>query len=108
MYSFLKEYPPSKFHHYDVTWTDDEENWRDASPINYVNDKSPPFLIYVGTKTYPSIISQNKDFVDKLKVYQPSVEIKYLSKGHVSMMRQYFYPWTKRYDEIVDFIDFRE
>ncbi|MFT4535860.1 MAG: arylformamidase [Saprospiraceae bacterium] len=57
MYSYLKQYPPTEDHHYDVTWTKDEANWKDASPIYSLSENAPPFFIYVGTKSYPSIIS---------------------------------------------------
>ena len=105
MYSYLKENPPTNQYNYDVTWTDDPENWKDASPIYSLSEKSPPFMIYVGTKTYPSIISQNKDFLAKLKEFQPNAKIKYLNKKHVPMMRQFVNPWNKHYKEIITFID---
>jgi acetyl esterase/lipase len=104
MYSYLKEYPPKKDHNYDVTWTENQDNWKDASPINFLSKKIPPFLIYVGTKSFPSIISSNKDFVEKLNQYQPNVEINYLPKKHVAMMGQYLFPWNKHYKEITEFI----
>jgi acetyl esterase/lipase len=108
MYSYLIENPPSDFHHYDVTWTDDPENWKEASPIYYLSEKVPPFLIYVGTKSFPSILSSNKDFVEKLKKFQPSVEINCLPKKHVGMMSQFIFPWNKHYKEIVNFIKLQE
>ena len=104
MYSYLKEYPPTKNHNYDTTWTKDENNWKDASPIYFLSEKAPPFLIYVGTKTYPSIISSNKDFIQKLNEYQPTSKINFLSKKHVPMMRQFLFPWNKHYKEINEFI----
>jgi len=104
MYGYLKENPPTEFHNYKVTWTDKEYNWKDASPIYFLSEKAPPFIIYVGTKTYPSILSQNKDFVNELNSYQPTVEINYLPKKHVPMMSQFIYPWNKRYAELVEFI----
>ena len=105
MYTYLNENPPTKNHNYDVTWTEDQNNWKDASPIYFLSDKAPPFLIYVGTKTYPSIISSNKDFVKKLSKYQPAAEINFLPKKHVPMMRQFLFPWNKHYKEIIEFMD---
>ena len=58
-----------------------------------------------GTKTYPSIISQNKDFVKKLNTFQPSVKINYQSKKHIPMMSQFIFPWNKNYKEIIKFIN---
>ncbi|WP_320814367.1 alpha/beta hydrolase [Flavobacterium sp.] len=108
MYSYLKENPPTKNHNYNVTWTEDQDNWKDASPIYFLSEKAPPFLIYVGAKTYTSIISSNKDFVEKLKVYQPIAEINFLNKKHIPMMSQFLFPWNKHYKEINEFISFHK
>ena len=105
MNSYLQEYPPTQKHHYDVTWTKNEENWKDASPIYFLSKNTPPFLIYLGTKSYPSIISQNKAFIKKLNKIQPTVEIIELNKKHVPMMSQFLFPWNKHYKEIIIFID---
>ncbi len=104
MYSYLQKNPPTSAQHYDVTWTKNPDNWKDASPIYFLSEKTPPVLIYTGTKSYPSIISGSQDFVKKLNAFQPSVEIKYLNKKHVPMMFQFIKPWNKRYEEITDFI----
>ncbi|AUC86019.1 esterase [Polaribacter sp. ALD11] len=105
MYSYLKKYPPTKNYNYDVTWTDKKENWKDASPIYFVSEKTPPIFMITGTKTFPSIISQNKDFIEKLNKFQPSVKINFQSKKHIPMMSQFFWPWNKNYKEIIEFID---
>ncbi|WP_165733028.1 alpha/beta hydrolase [Polaribacter sp. 20A6] len=105
MYSYLKKYPPTKEHNYDVTWTSKEENWKDASPIYFVSEKTPPIFMITGTKTFPSIISQNKEFVEKLHKFQPSVHINFQEKKHIPMMSQFFWPWNKNYKEILKFID---
>jgi arylformamidase len=104
MNSYLKKYPPTKKHNYDVTWTKNQDNWKDASPIYSLSKKAPPFLMFTGIKTYPSIISQNKAFVQKLKTFQPKVKINFLNKKHVPMMRQFVFPWNKNYKEIIRFI----
>ena len=105
MNSFLEKYPPTKNRNYDVTWTKNPEKWKDASPIYFLSEKTPPIFMITGTKTYPSIISQNKDFVEKLNTYQPSVKINYQSKKHIPMMSQFIFPWNKNYKQIIKFID---
>jgi len=104
MKSYLEKHPPTSDHNYDVTWTSNPENWKDASPVYFLDADSPPFLIYVGKKTYPSIKSQNQTFLDTLHNYQPNVNINYLDKKHVPMMSHYFFPWVDRYDEILEFM----
>ncbi len=105
MKSYLDKYPPTSEHNYDVTWTFNPENWRNASPVYFLDEQSPPFLIYVGEKTYPSIQSQNLTFLEALNKYQPNVKIHYLNKKHVPMMSHYFFPWVDRYEEILEFIN---
>jgi acetyl esterase/lipase len=105
MYSYLKADPPSKYHNYDITWTQDPNNWKDASPIYFLSEKTPPFLIYVGTKTFPSILSSNKVFIDELNQFQPNTVINYLPKKHVQMMTQFLFPWNKHFNEINEFIN---
>ncbi len=104
MYSYLKKYPPTESHNYNVTWTKKEENWKDASPIYFLSKNSPPFLIFMGTKTYPSIISGNNDFIKELNKFQPNVNISLQAKKHVPMMTQFFFPWNKNYKKITKFI----
>ena len=105
MYSYLKKHPPTKNHNYDVTWTENQDNWKDASPIYSLSEKAPPFLMFTGTKTYPSIISQNNAFVQKLKNFQPNAKINFLNKKHIPMMSQFVFPWNKNYKEIIKFIE---
>ena len=104
MKSYLDAFPPTPEYNYDTTWTTNSENWKDASPIYFLNEDSPPFLIYVGAKTYSPIKSQNQTFLEKLHNYQPDVNINYLNKKHVPMMSHYFFPWVNRYDEILGFM----
>lgn len=105
MYTYFKQNPPTQDHHYYVTWTKNEENWKDASPIYFLSADVPPFYIYAGTKSYPVILAGNELFVKKLNEYQPTVEINYLNKKHVGMMSQFIFPWNKRYNEVIKFID---
>lgn len=104
MKSYLEKNPPTSQYNYITTWTENPENWMDASPIYFLDENIPPFLIYVGEKTYPSIIKQNQSFVEALKTYQPDAKQIFLDKKHVPMMSHYFFPWVNRYDEILAFI----
>ncbi len=94
--SYLQKNPPTKAHNYAVTWTKNPKNCLDASPIYYISEKTPAEAIYVGTKTYPSIISENNDFVEKLNKFQPEVTLNYLNKKHLPMITQFAFPWNKR------------
>ncbi|WP_028121984.1 alpha/beta hydrolase [Epilithonimonas tenax] len=108
MKNYLEKYPPTAEDNYDATWSKDPEKWKQASSIYFINEKTPPFLIYVGEKTYPSIKVANENFLKVLKPFQPDVKPIMLNKKHVPMILQYFLPWSKRLDEAADFIGDRK
>ncbi len=105
MKNYLEKYPPTAEDNYDITWSKNPENWKQASSIYFINEKTPPFLIYVGEKTYPSIKVANENFLKALKPFQPNLKPIMLNKKHVPMVLQYFLPWSKRFDEAVDFME---
>lgn len=105
MKSYLEEYPPTTTDDYLTTWTNSPEKWKQASPIYFIDKNTPPFLIYLGDKTYPSIIKGNNSFMEALKPFQSNVKLIHLNKKHVPMVTQYFWPYSDRFDEVIDFID---
>lgn len=105
MKHYLEEFPPTQTDDYITTWSENPKNWQEASPIYFVNKNSPPFLIYLGSKTYPSIKVSNERFLDKLHEFQPTVQPIILNKKHVPMVTQYFFPWSNRFSEIITFIN---
>ncbi len=104
MKNYLEGNPPTTENNYLTTWTDNPENWREASPIYFLNKNTPLFLIYVGNKTYESIKVANVRFLKELLPLQPNVETIRPNKHHVPMILQYFWPWSKRFGEITEFI----
>ncbi|QOW09049.1 alpha/beta hydrolase [Kaistella flava (ex Peng et al. 2021)] len=104
MKNYLEKYPPTSKDDYIATWSTNPDNWYQASPINFLDKNSPPFLIYVGTKTYPSITTANEHFLKKLNEFQPEVKPIFLKKKHIPMMLQYFWPWSDRFTETIDFM----
>ena len=103
---FNTTYPPKKggFYDYQSTWTNDPEVWKDASPINHISEKNPPFLIYQGTRTIKSIKKTNTDFVARVKEVQPDVQFIKLKKGHFGMMLQFIWGGQKVLDQMEAFI----
>ena len=104
MKDYLEKNPPTTKDDYLATWSNDPEKWKQASPIYFLNEKSPPFLIYVGSKTYQSIKTANEHFLKKLNEFQPEVKPTIITKSHIPMVLQYFFPWNNRSTEIVDFM----
>ena len=105
MKDYLEKYPPTAEDDYIATWSKNPDNWYQASPINFLDKNSPPFLIYVGTKTYPSITTANDHFLKKLNEFQPDVKPILLDKKHIPMILQYFLPWSDRFTETKKFMD---
>jgi len=108
MKHYLEGNPPTTDSDYLTTWTNSPEVWKDASPIYFLNKNTPPFLIYVGDKTYSSIKTANERFLAALHPLQPNVKPIHINKSHVPMVLQYFWPWNDRYDEILDFVKARK
>ncbi|MFA0962684.1 alpha/beta hydrolase [Roseivirga sp. BDSF3-8] len=105
MHHYLTNNPPTTNEHYLTTWTKYPEVWEEASPINYVDAASPPFMIYLGSKTYNSIKTANERFLKELKPHQPGITPIIIDKKHIPMVTQYVWPWNKRYDEILEFME---
>ena len=104
MKNYLEGNPPTEKDHYLTVWTSNPGLWKDASPIYFLNKNTPPFLIYVGDKTYNSIKIANSRFAQALQPFQPDVTPIRLNKKHVPMVLQYFLPWSNRFDEIIAFM----
>lgn len=105
MYNYLQKIPPTTENNYLTTWTNNPETWKEASPIYYIDENTPPIMMYLGSKTYPSIKEGSRRFLDALHSFQPNVEPIVLNKKHIPMVIQYFWPWNKRFDEIKEFMD---
>ncbi|WP_417427862.1 alpha/beta fold hydrolase [Halpernia sp.] len=104
MKDYLEKNPPTTKDNYIATWSKNPENWYQASPIYFLDKNSPPFMIYIGKKTYQSIKTANKHFLKKLHEFQPDVKPIFINKSHIPMILQYAFPWNERSAEIVDFM----
>ncbi len=104
MKDYLEKYPPTIKDDYLATWSNDPKNWYQASPINFLDQNSPPFLIYVGSKTYQSITVANDHFLKELNKFQPDVKPIIVNKSHIPMILQYVSPWSDRFDETETFM----
>ena len=105
MKHYLEDNPPTNEDDYLATWSNNPELWKDASPIYFIDKETPKMMIYVGSKTYESIKVGNERFLKELNKFQPNVTPIILNKKHVPMVLQYIFPWSKRYKEIIEFIE---
>ena len=105
MKHYLEENPPTDKNDYLATWTSDPEKWKDASPIYFVDEKTPKMMIYLGKKTYESIKVGTTRFTKELNEYQPTVKPIMINKKHAAMVLQYLFSCSDRYDEIIEFMN---
>ncbi|QKZ13127.1 alpha/beta hydrolase [Spirosoma sp. KUDC1026] len=105
MYDYLKkmEYPNDE--QYLVPFGRDPAVWRAASPLYYVHKGSPPMLIYVGERTYPSIRNSSEKFRQRLM--QNGVQHTFTviaGKKHVGMVLQLYWKRNQIYRDLLKFV----
>ena len=106
MYGYLRGEGFEPGNTYLNTFTNNEKQWKEASPIYFLHNDMPPMLIYRGSKTYPSIEESNEKFVTSLKAFVPNPNYKILAgKKHVPMITQFFNTGNDRYREMKAFMD---
>jgi acetyl esterase/lipase len=82
-----------------------EKVWEKASPIKYITEKSPPFLMLVGEKTFPAIKHDSKLFQMALVKYYPEATLHMVKrKKHIPMIFMFGNGRNKNYDLVKDFI----
>lgn len=105
MYGYLLEEKPSGENTYLKTFTKDQKDWKDASPLYHLHKEMPPVTIFRGENTYPSIISSNEKFRIALNEFAPGTPYEIIkNKKHIPMITQFFNPWNKSYNRILGFI----
>ena len=87
------------------TFSDDQENWKQGSPLTYLDNIKNPYLILVGERTYPAIKLQSKRLSDMLTDRKQPVVFKEIDKKkHVGMISQMFFAGNEMYGLILDFM----
>lgn len=83
----------------------DQETWKTASPMYYLENVIKPFLIFVGDRTYPAIKLQSKRLYDELLKANKPIEMKYIKrKRHKGMIIQMISGKNQLYDFILKFM----
>lgn len=105
MYRYLTEENLAKEHTFLQTFSANPAIWKQASPLYHLHPNMPPFLIYRGEKTYPSIIKSTERFVTELSAYQPKPNYFIVDgKKHIPMITQFFWTWNPLYAGIIKFM----
>lgn len=105
MYAYLKNSTAITDSIYFPTFSKTEEVWKNASPINHLHTGIPPFLIFLGTHTYPGITQDNNSFLPALKKFQSDAKlILKKRKNHYEMIYQFWNSQNKIFNEITYFM----
>jgi acetyl esterase/lipase len=105
MFDYLKKMQYPNDQQYLVSFGKDPDVWRSVSPMYYVGKDSPPMLIYIGGRSYPSIINSGSNFIKKLQTL--GVKHKYTvlpGKKHVPMVVQLFWKKNVIYRDLLTFV----
>ncbi|MVN76534.1 alpha/beta fold hydrolase [Hymenobacter sp. HMF4947] len=86
---------------YLIPFTRDPAVWRQASALYHVRAGAPPYSIYIGGETYPSISSSGERFRQQLtQLGQPPKYTILPGKKHVGMVTQLFFESNELYAEL--------
>ncbi|WP_317241007.1 alpha/beta hydrolase [Hymenobacter sp. 5414T-23] len=105
MYDYLRkmQYPGDE--EYLVPFGRDPAVWRTVSPMYYLTPGTPPFLLYVGSETYPSIRNSSEKFQQKLTALGHPAAMKVLpGKKHVPMVLQLYWQHNIIYQDLLQFV----
>ena len=87
-------------------FTNKESEWEKASPIFTVSNINNPYIMFVGSKTYESILVQTPAFYQELKDKNKTAYYEVIKgKKHVPMITQMIFGYNKMYQKIIDFVD---
>ncbi|TYZ14362.1 alpha/beta hydrolase [Hymenobacter lutimineralis] len=105
MYTYLQkqQYPGDAA--YLVPFGPDARVWQQVSPYYHLTRQSPPFLVFVGGKTYPSIRSSSEEFCQRLRDLGQEPRFTVLpGKKHAAMVLQLYWPRNIIYQQIKEFV----
>jgi len=86
---------------YLIPFSKDPAVWRQASALYHVRAGAPPYSIYIGGETYPSISSSSERFRQRLTQLGQAPKYTILpGKKHVGMVMQLFWSGNQLYDEL--------
>ncbi|WP_338869686.1 alpha/beta hydrolase [Spirosoma sp. SC4-14] len=105
MFDYLTkmEYPGDE--QYLIPWGNDPAIWRANSALYHLDAGSPPMLLFVGERTYPSIIGSSRRFNQRLQELKIAHSFTILpGKKHVAMVTQLFWKSNIIYRDLQKFI----
>ncbi len=105
MYDYLRkmQYPDDR--QYLTAFGSDPATWRQVSAMHHLTAQTPPFLLFVGGKTYPSISSSSARFRDQLTKLGHAPYYQVLpGKKHIPMVLQLYWQHNIIYQKLLPFV----
>ena len=101
MYTYLKRREYGDEDEYLIPFTHDPAVWRENSALYHLHAGSPPFVFFIGGKTYPSISSSAARVRDRLRALGQPPHYQVLpGKHHIPMVLQLYWTDNVIYQEI--------
>lgn len=86
-------------------FTDNPEVWKEFSPIYFLEGNEIPMLVLEGEKTYPGIRLTVERFRKEAEAKGSDLTYSFYPKTkHIPMITQYFWTWSKGYDDVLGFM----
>ena len=86
-------------------FTDIPTNWRDAAPVHFIDHTPVPFLIMIGSETYPYLTMDNAVFITQLDKHEISnTHFTLRGKNHKDMVTRMKDERDEAYERILEFI----
>jgi acetyl esterase/lipase len=97
------EYPNDA--QYLIPYGRNSEVWKDVSALYHVTAAAPPFLLFIGGETYPSIRNSSRKFEQKLVTLGHSPKFMVLpGKKHAPMVLQLYWKDNVIYQELLEMV----
>ncbi|MDF2456575.1 MAG: esterase [Cytophagaceae bacterium] len=86
-------------------FTDIPTNWKDAAPVHFIDNTPVPFLILVGSETYPYLTFDNALFITQLDHHHiRNTQYTLRGKNHRDMVIRMKDKKDEAYSRIVEFV----
>lgn len=87
-------------------FTSDPAIWKAYSPIYFLDEKEIPLLILEGERTYPGIKLTVERFRNSATEKGINLEYSLYPKAkHIPMVTQFYFPWSKGYKDVLEFME---
>ncbi|SMB94317.1 Alpha/beta hydrolase fold-3 domain protein [Hymenobacter roseosalivarius DSM 11622] len=105
MYDYLLKKQYASDEQYLTAFGRDPEGWKAVSALYHLTAASPPFLTFVGGKTYPSIASSSEKFRQRLLALGIQPQFTVLpDKKHIPMVLQLYWQHNVIYRQLLPFV----